>query len=427
MATIDVVRDIVTKSKIWEGEGSKQRAFKLTDATFTVTPKQVADLETLGRALIFVLSGSSKVAYMAADQHLPRGRTWRQVKDALFKGEVSTRRQLRGVRPFDQPFIFRVDLVLDRSGSFRLIEIEGDKSHGMGYATLSHHIAQTIAPSATHFPGVVEALAAEVQRRWLDRQSKGIPQQQLTTVEPWCDRFYRAATAILVEALAQRNIPVTRIMDETEQSLPEHPLLVSLPPMFDTRDTPTNLGLEREIIGRYLSGDLSTLIPPKPYLGCKSLMGLLSNAGNDKMVESILHTVMPDVGPLETLRSFLPKTQIIDKSTVLSPDQRWVVKVANSSGAHGVFFSGDPDFDAMLARSKGSKAYAVAQEVVETQPRCFPVFDQDGTHLGDELREMRIAVFYTRHGIADIAVTACKEAPVHGGIDAIMMGTTIAS
>ncbi len=411
MSDIEATKNMVRGSGIWNGRRESTHAFCLTTARWNLSDVHGVTLTKLGKALFGVLSALGRLAAISADNNLAKGSAWRLIRDVVHTEVPSYRHSLQCFKPSTPPLVFRVDMVEKSDGTLKIVEIEGDKTHGFGYSTLFRQIA--LAGGAAVFPGVVHYISEAVRHRSCTAT--------LVVPEPIADRFYRPEMDILCQALIRGGIQVHRLQEENPVDVQDQSLLLSLPRFDGDTTRVANRGLEQSLIDRYQHGDLQVLIPPKSFLSSKGVMALLCNFSEDPDLEAILRSQIQS-DHLQILRSFLPRTMFVAQGMVL-PAGEWVLKHVHSSGAHGVFFSSDEvRFASAFKKACSGINRAIVQEVVASPTRSYAVYNQFGQGLGQQDRYARVAVFFARQGVADVTITACPRLPVHGGKGAVMVG-----
>lgn len=414
------IEKLVRRSGIWNGSRQQSHAFRLTPDCFSLTADQICQLRNLGKPLMRALEGMGRIGTICQDEQLAKTKSWRDLRRVLDTEVPKRFRTLSRSRPSTAPWIFRVDMVEEEaSGLLKIVEIEATKPHGFGYSTLMAHIAQHDTSAAT-LPGVASLLAKEIRRRRPDNPT-------LIILLSLAEVFYEAESAVLGDELTRQGIKVLILRENDNYDLLNEgvPLLLTLPSFTGSKlHAAADLVREQVLREAYQQGRLECLLPPKLFLGSKSLLAVLSNAGGNAEWEAILRSQI-DAPALATLRSSLPTTALVEPETTEPLTGSWVLKEVLSSGAHGVTFSREGEiFREKLRAAASGRTRAVLQEEISCKTRSFKVWYPEEGGLRSEERHTRIAVFYAGGELADVTVTACRNPPVHGGREAIMLGST---
>lgn len=425
------IENLIRASGLWDGIRESTHRFLLTPETFSLEPDKVDWLRKLGSAITECLSGLGRIASIAANPDLAKNHAWQLIR-RITQFEVPTLfRDLQLLRPSSPPIIFRIDVVESVDKQLFVVEIEATKSHGLGYASLFAKVAKTLK-STNCLPGIVSLLANEMRRR--DHDSKGIT---LVLLYSESEHFYLPEFEILQQELQKNDIRLV-IANEHEVEVANesllirddiiaNPLLLGLPIFNGSRERAPNKKTEKAIATLYENKVVDCLIPPKPFLGSKSMMAILRNDAKNEEVEAILRSQI-NGDALRTVRDALPETFLVEPNLTLpeiSETEGYVLKEVVSSGAHGICFSGHPNFESTLKIAKKANGRFVLQRIIEARTRNFRYYPHGESVEKTQSWHTRIGVFYIARELADVCVTGCRLPPVHGGRDAIFMGTAI--
>lgn len=314
------------------------------------------------------------------------------------------------------PFV-RLDLVIDsETNLFRCVEIEVDKLHGFGYATLCSMMSPE--PIGIGLANVMSQRTADKPTLFL---SSGL------------DRFYFPEAKFFVNQVnAKGGNMYFQTQDEVFPGLEYGHLqdsrlnggfrqLIQIPSFKG----PSKLVVDiASMLENFLRENGVNLISSnRAGVADKSIMALLVNAFADEELESILHKCFESV-TLDTMRAILPVTILpMNKSQKLRTidmlnNGKFFVKATNESGARGVIPPQRRE-EQIKAIQNGSKV--VIQEAVESRFFELP-FHQLGTgECGSDLFSMRVGAFYFDGDLTDVAVTASPGSVAHGGTSSIQM------
>ncbi|MBU1037245.1 hypothetical protein KKF32_04440 [Patescibacteria group bacterium] len=415
----ETVEQVVLESGLWDQGRKSTHGFILSPSVFEISQSQREKFETIGNALYHCLAGLSRIAVIAWNPWLGRNKTWGMISRALRIGIPKIYYDLQALKPNKVPSICKVDFMEATDGRLLIAEIDGHNPHGLGYSTLGARIRRVVAPQAQVFPGVATMLAEETKRI-------GNSNYELTLLYADQERFYLPEFKILQNELAKLGIKLT-VIAESEFNLSEqivkNQLFVYLPFLYH------NTELNETLAKLYLQGEIDFLIPPKPFLGSKTILALLRNDEKNKELEAILHSQIPAT-MLELLRHYIPETYLIRKSprtdweSFCQKNGGFVLKEAISYGMKGMVFSNEEKFPAILEKACSSYYRFILQREVINCSRSFQFFENDGTLQQDEWY-MRITVHYSIRQVADITVTARRDKKVHGALDCLQLGTII--
>lgn len=431
MSTHAVIEKMVVESGIWNGARKETHQFLLTPEIFPLGQTEVSWLRELGPAITECLSGLGRMATISADQDLAKNQTWHMIR-RLAQFEVSpVFRELQIARPSAVPHVFRIDVVEGQDGKLYLVEIEATKSHGLGYASLFAKVGQALGGTRC-LPGVILSLVKEVKRRSEESELKN-----LVLLYSDSEKFYLPEFEVLGAQLKIHGVNLV-IASEYEVAVKGEsllvrgdpvidPLLLCLPIFCGSRARNPNREAEKAVALLYKNKIVDCLIPPKPFLGSKSMMALLRNDTKNEEVEAILRSQI-DAKALRIVRDSMPETFLVEPNFALpniSMENGYVLKEVVSSGAHGICFSDDPKFEGVLKVALKSKGRFVLQKVVKTRARSLRFFPKGESVENVQSWHTRIGVFYIARELAEVCVTGCRLPPVHGGKDAIFMGTVL--
>ena len=280
---------------------------------------------------------------------------------------------------------------------------------------------KALHPEAQGLPGAVMLLAEELKR---------MRQKELTVLYADQERFYLPEFEIAQQEFAMNGIACTVVseMDAVMDHLAsgvflDMPFLHKRSELYDI------------LISSYENGDVSFVIPPKPFLGAKGVLAFLRNDTHDPQVEALLLSFIRKQS-LDLVRSYIPETILVGKQAERAvsveeriSQRRFVLKESISSGMKGTVFSDEDEFQKILSRSQQSKMNWILQEEVINQPQCFSWYE--GLNGSDAYLQtsddwfMRVTVQYVNRQLGDIIVTARRSKAVHGAKDCIQIGTVI--
>ena len=416
---------VVEYSGLWEGPRRHTHSFVLSPSVFEVTKKESDDLQLLGAALHEVIAGLTRIAAVAATPKLGSSKTWQMFRRIISVGIPSLYDQFHTLDTNVVPGIIKVDFMIDEAGNYHIAEIDGHNDHGMGYSILAAQARSIIKPAGEHFPGVAKCLADEIMCTHAGKSA-------LLLYADY-ERFYAPEFGVVQKALAQKDVNLL-LAGETEMSVEsgrlclngstfESATLICFPLMY------INAMHSQHIAEMYRNGQITFVIPPKPFLGSKALLALLRNEEGVPEIEAILTAMIPRAA-LERIRKFIPDTYLVTKrkprayyDEILKSGD-FVLKESISSGMKGTIFPDDCAFHNVFTRACGSHYRFVLQRQIANKAFTFSAFAHDST-VSSDTWFTRVTAHYSRGRVADIIVTARKDKAVHGAKDSLQLGTVI--
>lgn len=412
---------VIAESKIWSGAQKDSHAFLLSPSVYQITKAQHQELTDLGFALHDCLLGLSHIAVIAYDQGLNYKGIWSTARKIFSTGVPKIYQSIQGMNVRDIPRLLKVDLMVDQNGNFKIAEIDGHNKHGVGYSTLGKRFRRALYPEADALPGVVNLIAGEVRR---------LGHSEIKLFYADQERFYVPEFEIAKQEFWKHGIKCHVVSEmKADEAFVARGLFLDLPFLNHRTD------LYETIISAYKNGDVKFIIPPKPFLGAKSVLAFLRNDNKDDQTEAILQSFIKKRS-LDLVRRYIPETLLVgkqaesfDSAKERMSRKRYVLKESISSGMKGIFFSDDSDFEAILIKASSTNMNWILQEEVENRPQTFSWF-KNGKNDIPEIKTandwfMRVTVQYVNRQLADIAITARRDRAVHGAKDCILLSAII--
>ncbi len=415
----DTLQRIVTASGLWKEPAHR---FRLSPQVYEISETQREELDALGRALHECLAGVGRIAAIALHPDLGQSRAWRTVAATLGAQVPSLYREAMLLRPGAVPAIYKVDLLVGEGG-WHLIEIDGQNIENHGYAVLTQKLCAALRPEADTLPGVAVAIAECMRKRGQQRLALIYAEPE----NPSHANFYLPAFRILQAELAGEGIELL-VAGERSVSAGEGKPVIEEREVRLFMDLPFfrhNHCLGRRLAELYQAEEIEFLVPPKPFLGSKALLALLRNEEGDEALEVVLRSQIPPES-LATVRRYIPATYFTSKKAEGRSrfgDQPFVLKRYLAGSMRGVWFSDDPEGERAL-RASNSSGFICQREIRNTSHR-FATFGDSGDVTEQDGWNVRLIVHYAARRAVDMTVTATQGKHVHGGRDAIMLGTTI--
>jgi hypothetical protein len=416
----DKLMSVVNESGLWEGSQRESHAFLLSPSVYQITPAQKQELELLGFALYDCLAALSHMGSIAFDRDLNYSGVWARVRRIFSTGVPKVYQSLQGVNIKHLPRLLKVDLMVDLEGCFKIAEIDGHNKHGLGYSTLARRSRVALYPDAVGLPGAVKTLADEAK-------CQGYTEVKLLYADQ--ERFYLPEFLVAKQEFALHGIECYVVSEmDADTAFVQEGLFLDLPFLYHRTQ------LYSQLIEGYCQGRVEFVIPPKPFLGAKTILGFLRNDTGDPQIEALLATFVKH-DSLERVRRFIPETLLVGKQaagvdaiTRWAAMKRYVLKESISSGMKGTVFSDDPSFQTVLQQACATNMNWILQEEVENLPQSFSWYEnRENTPVlcSSEDWFMRVTVHYVNRTLADIVVTARRDKAVHGAKDSIQIGVIV--
>lgn len=406
--------------EFFRGRVDEIHNFRVTADSFPISPDELTHLDQIAQLMPPFINGLGKlIALSMIDDKLRRANsTFRAIRRVLglepsFAASLMPERKsiaqdkaaetavLATNTSSDHPFI-RIDLVKHpHSGQFFIAEIEVDKLHGFGYATLCRSLS--LQPPGLGLANLIAGISRDTPTGML-----------LSGLE----RFYLPEAAYFVRQVKEFGGQLQVIFEGSytfDRELSTVKQLLTLPTFKGKPSIPE---------------DLVVLSRRQPALGEKSALGIISNPSQDANLESLLNLCF-DLQTLPQLRQVIPATHFLSdfhlpgiKQKLLQiieahPEQ-FFVKVKNQSGARGVAQAGDQAAQLDLIRR-----FAKDIVIQEAIPPCWvelPYIDIMTGYTSKDQHTLRYGLFVSNGVITDLALTASPSPVAHGGKISIQMG-----
>lgn len=411
----EVIEKTVLDSGLWTGNQKSTHGFILSPDVYVLARVRQKELEQITLALYDCLVGLGRIAAMTVNPKIAAGRTWGMIKRVLRTGIPRSYRDIQTLYPGFLPYICKVDFIEGIDGQFWIVEIDGYNKHGLGYSTLAARIAKIIQPKARTFPGVAKIISEAVK----ELKSKN---NELVLLYANQERFYLPEFSILQEELNKQGINLF-VTSEDELKIKNNcRLFVDFPFLSNTK-------LRKFLIQLYQKRKINFLIPPKPFFSSKAILALLRNNNQNKELETIFKSQIL-FSSLKKIRKYIPETYLISQEKredywqKLSRSGKFIIKEAFSSGAKGVVFPDEPNFNQVLKKAYHSGYSFILQKQITNAPYKFNYF-ADQEDLKQDKWYLRLTSHFTPRQVAGLVITARKDKRVHGALDCLQIGAIL--
>jgi hypothetical protein len=410
-------------AEFFQGRVDEIRNFRVTTDSLPIPEPEQVQLDHIARLMPPFINGLGKlIALSTIDDKLRRADpTFRSIRRVLglepsfstslkpdrksvIQDEAAETAALAINISSDHPFI-RIDLIKHPvTNQFFIAEVEVDKLHGFGYATLCRHLS-------THPPGFGLA-------NLIARISRDTPTGMLLS---GLERFYVPEAIYFARQVRDLGGQLQVIFETSvmfDRDISNVKQVLTLPTFKGKPSIPQVL---------------TVLSHRQPALGEKSALGIISNPSLDPNLEQLLNLCF-DPQALHGLRQVIPATHFLSdfhssevkqellRQIATDPEQ-FFVKVKNQSGARGVAQAGDQAAQLDLIRRFAKDV--VIQQTIPPYWVELPYMDVMTGYTGTDLHTIRYGLFVSDGAIMDLALTASPSPVAHGGKTSIQMGARL--
>jgi len=420
---------------IWTPEMFARYSFELSPDVPVFTAEQKAEIQWINHIIFSAsggyLHGSLKMYKDLKDSEKlrndPTGRNiWKALNNGISKHELAIQGQFNQLPIFARCDLMSVLSTGKHSPLFQIAEVEGDKTHGMGYYDGFIH------KNSLDITGDING------QTFSEAVKMCVGDEVVVLLVGDKELFYlpEMKSLLLPEAISQGLNLVVATEDQLELTQDEEmPIeaggvkarwMVNIPEL-----NPDGLLVKPEVgknlYNLYADGSISCLIPPNRFLGNKALMGIVSNGLNDPKLDRWIEGYFKwELGPM---RHFFPITIMVTKENVAqvieilqSQPGDWVIKKTVSSGAKGVSLGDDTaQRTRMMAELSAAPFNYILQKKVEQSTRSF-------WHADPTTMDLLYSPMYTRTELytqfgdpLTVGVTARASKAVHVQHDAIQI------
>ncbi len=406
-------------------------SFRLSSEVLALSKAEQTELNTISD-LIYSRGGFFDGAIRLFNQALNGNRA---IYDILAAGLDKQELDLIDPVSLTPPFISRADLMrtADQKQLFQIAEIEGDKTHAFGYASILDLLRnQTMDRDDT--PGIIAVLKAEIERFNLPAA------KPIVLAVGNGEKFYIGELSVFAKLANEASINLI-VLPEDDLEVDQYGIgprstptrtdtVIRIPDLFFTpvdSSIKQRSALSLKLLRLHKQGLIRSFIPPGRFLVSKNLLALISNPQGDRLIESALNSCF-DSGVIRGLRKFIPITLVINQETrdlamslLTRESDNWVIKQAISSGMKGVNLGRERRSEFIKRALTFPNQFVIQKKVRQLTKRFTFTEADDPRTIKEAEMYMRISPFFTKDGIATIGVTARETPAVHGAKDAIQI------
>lgn len=347
------------------------QCFNLSDELFMIEPIDLQKIVAMGPVINRFMFAMQAIVHTMLNPQLKLSHSWQLVRESLLIELSVEHKKIAGIYPQRNSLLTRIDFMIDDTGELKIAEIDPMNKHGVGFALLcrnesGHGERQKILSLFSEILDGYENLSIIITRK---------------------DEFFQKEQAYFARKLGEHAGKSVDILAEKDDGgiirRIENPACCFL-------DCPVLAGchLNQKLLDLFTNTPKRFLVPPKHWMANKALMAFLHEPALFEILRSFLSE-----GDIMMLRQHIPPT------FTTNPDLAgFVVKKVLSSGARGVFFSGNaPD------------KQVVYQQYV---PQKRFLLDAKPQHI-------RLAAHFIGARLGELTVTSSNQVPVHGNSESI--------
>ena len=409
--------------QFFRGRVDEIHNFRVTTESLPIPEPEQAQLEQIGQLMPPFINGLGKLITLSTiDDKLRRAdptfRSIRRVlglepsfstsldldRKSIIQDEDAEITALATNTSSDHPFI-RIDLIKHpHTNQFFIAEVEVDKLHGFGYATLCRSLSSQ--PPGLGLANLIARISHDAPTGML---LSGLERVYLPEATYFTSQVKQLGGQLQV--IFEGDYMFDRDISNVKQ-------LLALPTLKGKPSIPQ---------------DLVVLSHRQPALGEKSALGIISNPSQDSSLESLLNLCF-DPQVLHQLRQVIPATHFLSDfhsseikqellRQIATDPKQFFVKVKNQSGARGVAQAGDQAAQLDLIRRFAKNV--VIQQTIPPYWVELPYIDIMTGYTGTDQHTIRYGLFVSQGEIMDLALTASPSPVAHGGKTSIQMGARL--
>jgi hypothetical protein len=405
----DVLSNIIIQSGFWDNH-VEDHNFLVSPDVYKLSDVDFQQLNDIGRYLPWVLKGIDRLVHETDPNH--------KINAIINRGIPRIYRRLQSEH-LQVPEIIKVDLIKDTNGHFWIMELDCINKHGWGLTSLINRLRDVIAPRERTLPSVVEVLAHAILSSDYYREGR------VTLIAASHEHFYLPEFRILSRALEDYGITLD-ILEEPVNAQDVASLSIDFPFLY--RSPKAEIV---ELAEAYSNLEKAFLLPPKPFLGSKAIMALVSSCEEQNEVQDRLKDYVPEYH-IDGLRTYIPPTFLVDKRKGESEPywveyartNRCVLKACISNGAKQVYFPGDEYYWEQVYNACASNYTYVLQHEISSRLHKFRYFNCAKDIVTGEFY-CRFTAYFSLNGLVDLRVVARPDKRVHGAPDAVQIGVVV--
>jgi hypothetical protein len=391
LEAISIAHD-TRQSLFFESFRNRDRLFTVSESDFSFTAEQLRNIhESSFASLLF--HRLIDAAYFAGQESFRTGKNdsasmfYQAIQRSL---PVSSRFFLEK-RTNKFPLFSRDDLLWTKNPEgiqtveFKIAESEGGKLTGFGSVPVFENLRNARNMSADRLPGIIPLIAQGLLH---ENAMLGNQDSPILLILSSKDDFHRAEYAAFVSALRQHSVPCYFVEEHqlTDEMLTPSGILLPhqdrasrLLINFPNAERIAEGGsieltpIRKKLLQLYQDDVISFALPPQPHVGLKIARALVWSS--DQEMTAFLSLLAGGRANLEYIRSFIPRSFIVNGQEQEEELRNMFIKRVGKSGEGGVIGPGENNRDKrkqIIEEAKRNPDTFVAEEMIETKKIAIP-------------------------------------------------------
>lgn len=401
--------------------------FRVTDTQLELGPRQLEELASFGEILPDYVLGLQRLMVSATvnDKAGRRSPVFRGIRNMLglnrefdlkpAETEEYIRRDdiVQSLVAECHPVV-RLDCVIDPEfDELRVVEIEVDKLHGLGYARMCREMSTDPVGVGNH--NILAALTSDLPTIIINSN---------------LDRFYTPELRYFASAVnaAGGNLTIVEQdevfpglefgMVDFQAEVLRTPALLQIP---NLRGSNRAVHCAKDMLR---DSHMDVLFGNNPNLANKAFMAIIHNSFGDSEQEEQLE-ICCGKEVIAKLRTMIPETvapnnkyqRRVMQERIMS-GERFFCKANNGSGARGIV---TPDNTSELIQLAMKGKNVIFQRAIKPFTTSLGYMQMSTGETGEDDFSLRLGAFYFEGDLAEVAVTASPGILAHGGNKSIQM------
>ncbi len=357
------------------------------------------------------------------------GMIWKAMNFGINKHEKPIQGLINRLPLFARCDLMTTEKVNSTGSIYQIAEVEGDKTHGMGYYD------GFILPNCKEITGQISG------KTFTEAVKREVGRETVFLLIGNSERFYLAEMEKLLWPVANKADLDLVVVTENTLKLnknsvnpliygeKEGKFLVNLPVLEPDGPLVKKDCSDKNLYDMCVWGEVECLIPPNRFLSNKALLGIVSN-GLENPESEIWVKEYFDQNKLNLLREYIPRTILVNKYNLKTvkdllenEGDNWVVKKTVSSGSKGVSLDKEDHGkrQAMLKDMDAAPLGYIIQYKISQRTKHFWHTEQDLSGIVNSALYTRTELYGQSQGILAVGMTARPETAVHVQTDAIQI------
>jgi hypothetical protein len=393
-------------NNFWKSEFDKRYGYVLSPEPFVLNDEIKSQLLDIGKVIKVYQEGCKNLFSLAKNEH---GRLFNTI-NYIFKSACEGLPLLQTNR---NSALCKVDLIIDEQNQLKILEVDIYNPRGIPYVVFLRDIFKEYR--SNYLIGVESVIKRELNNR---------ATSSLLWVYADKERYYENGF-LQLKRILQNNLGINVLYMNAlniEDKEGKFNAILNVPACLNK---PTEIITRGKLVREYKKDDNKFLYPIIPWMGSKSLLGIISNASK---IQSVDELVFESFENIELLRNYIPPSILIgkyfkdDTKKWVSSNNDSVLKKSVSSGHKNVYFSDDINFHTNIESALSHKQPAyILQKCIKSKKILLPYFEKNGK-ISKDYWNLRLTVHVDLNGdVVDAEITGRRDQFVYGSIDSIQL------